>query len=86
MLANNLRNAQYSYGPQKRSKKVNYAAMHNGDLDDEYISGPIHMYVSKKKGESKKGIFKFLSSPIECVAFERLELLKTKKRVVVVVL
>ena len=44
MLANNLRNAQHSDGPQKKSKKINYPAMHICDLDDE----------SKYKGESKE--------------------------------
>ena len=56
MLANNLGNAQHSDGPQKRFKKVNYAAMHSGDLDDESISGPINMYVSKKSQNKKEKV------------------------------
>ena len=42
--------------------------------------------ISSSFAKNWEAQFSFLSSPIACVAFERTELLKTEKRVVVVIL
>ena len=44
-------------GPQKRSERVNYTALHSGNLDDEN-SGLIHMYLCIKKRDKMKNVVK----------------------------